>query len=119
MLPVGLPNPCATFGTTCDVKGRTALSSQSGGVGILIIGFGRSTKIGARYLRPDTQTGHPRRGDFRRDREVRAEHARTEALMSGPISRVVANCWRQVSMPRLRTSGCDTLTNSPDCRSGL
>lgn len=37
---------CATFCTPFDVKGKTALSSQSGGVGMSIIGFSRSTKMG-------------------------------------------------------------------------
>ncbi len=39
-------NLCATFCTAYDVKGRVALSSQSGGVGMSIIGFSRSTKMG-------------------------------------------------------------------------
>jgi len=39
-------NLCATFCTPYDVKGRTALSSQSGGVGMSIIGYSRSTKMG-------------------------------------------------------------------------
>ncbi len=39
-------NLCATFCTPYDVKGKTALSSQSGGVGMSIIGFSRSTKMG-------------------------------------------------------------------------
>jgi acetyl coenzyme A synthetase (ADP forming)-like protein len=37
---------CATFCTPYDVKGSVALSSQSGGVGMAIIGFSRSAKIG-------------------------------------------------------------------------
>jgi acyl-CoA synthetase (NDP forming) len=37
---------CATFCTAFDVKGKAALSSQSGGVGMSIIGFARSTKMG-------------------------------------------------------------------------
>ncbi|MEE8445471.1 MAG: CoA-binding protein, partial [Alphaproteobacteria bacterium] len=37
---------CATFCTPYDVKGKVALSSQSGGVGMSIIGFSRSTKMG-------------------------------------------------------------------------
>jgi acetyl coenzyme A synthetase (ADP forming)-like protein len=37
---------CATFCTAYDVKGKVALSSQSGGVGMSIIGFSRSTKMG-------------------------------------------------------------------------
>jgi len=37
---------CATFCTPYDVRGRVALSSQSGGVGMSIIGFSRSTKMG-------------------------------------------------------------------------
>jgi acetyl coenzyme A synthetase (ADP forming)-like protein len=37
---------CATFCTAFDVQGKTALSSQSGGVGMSIIGFARSTKMG-------------------------------------------------------------------------
>jgi acetyl coenzyme A synthetase (ADP forming)-like protein len=39
-------NLCATFCTPFDVKGRAALSSQSGGIGMAIIGFSRSTKMG-------------------------------------------------------------------------
>ncbi len=39
-------NLCATFCTAFDVKGKAALSSQSGGVGMSIIGFARSTKMG-------------------------------------------------------------------------
>ncbi|MFZ9138623.1 MAG: acetate--CoA ligase family protein [Hylemonella sp.] len=37
---------CATFCTAYDVQGSTALSSQSGGIGMAIIGFSRSTKMG-------------------------------------------------------------------------
>ena len=39
-------NLCATFCTAYDVKGHTALSSQSGGIGMAIIGFSRSAKMG-------------------------------------------------------------------------
>ena len=39
-------NLCATFCTAYDVKGKAALSSQSGGVGMSIIGFSRSTRMG-------------------------------------------------------------------------
>ncbi|HEX9163528.1 MAG TPA: acetate--CoA ligase family protein [Thermoanaerobaculia bacterium] len=39
-------NLCATFCTAYDVKGKAALSSQSGGVGMAIIGFSRSAKMG-------------------------------------------------------------------------
>jgi len=39
-------NLCATFCTPYDVKGKVALSSQSGGVGMAILGFSRSTKMG-------------------------------------------------------------------------
>jgi acetyl coenzyme A synthetase (ADP forming)-like protein len=39
-------NLCATFCTPYDVKGSAALSSQSGGVGMAIIGFSRSAKMG-------------------------------------------------------------------------
>jgi acetyl coenzyme A synthetase (ADP forming)-like protein len=37
---------CATFCTAYDVKGATALSSQSGGIGMAIVGYSRSTKMG-------------------------------------------------------------------------
>jgi len=37
---------CATFCTAYDVRGATALSSQSGGIGMAIVGFSRSTKMG-------------------------------------------------------------------------
>ena len=39
-------NLCATFCTPYDVKGNVALSSQSGGVGMAIVGFSRSAKMG-------------------------------------------------------------------------
>jgi len=39
-------NLCATFCTAYDVKGKAALSSQSGGIGMAIIGFSRSAKMG-------------------------------------------------------------------------
>jgi acetyl coenzyme A synthetase (ADP forming)-like protein len=39
-------NLCATFCTPYDVKGKAALSSQSGGVGMAIIGFSRSARMG-------------------------------------------------------------------------
>jgi acetyl coenzyme A synthetase (ADP forming)-like protein len=37
---------CATFCTAYDYQGTVALSSQSGGVGMAIIGFSRSAKMG-------------------------------------------------------------------------
>src|SRR5581483_733623 len=39
-------NLCATFCTAYDVKGKAALSSQSGGIGMAIVGFSRSAKMG-------------------------------------------------------------------------
>src|SRR5262249_42708914 len=39
-------NLCATFCTPYDVKGKAALSSQSGGIGMAILGFSRSAKMG-------------------------------------------------------------------------
>src|SRR5262245_35759844 len=39
-------NLCATFCTPYDQKGKVALSSQSGGVGMAIIGFSRSADMG-------------------------------------------------------------------------
>lgn len=39
-------NLCATFCTPYDVKGSTALTSQSGGIGMAILGFSRTTKLG-------------------------------------------------------------------------
>src|ERR1700752_4622904 len=39
-------NLCATFCTPYDYKGHGALSSQSGGIGMAIIGFSRSAKMG-------------------------------------------------------------------------
>jgi acyl-CoA synthetase (NDP forming) len=39
-------NLCATFCTPYDVKGKVALSSQSGGVGMAIVGFSRSARMG-------------------------------------------------------------------------
>src|SRR5437764_13626619 len=37
---------CATFCTPYDVQGPVALSSQSGGIGMAILGFSRSTRMG-------------------------------------------------------------------------
>jgi acetyl coenzyme A synthetase (ADP forming)-like protein len=39
-------NLCATFCTPYDFKGHAALSSQSGGIGMAIVGFSRSAKMG-------------------------------------------------------------------------
>ncbi len=39
-------NLCATFCTPYDVQRKAALSSQSGGIGMAIIGFSRSAKMG-------------------------------------------------------------------------
>jgi acetyl coenzyme A synthetase (ADP forming)-like protein len=39
-------NLCATFCTAYNVKGKAALSSQSGGIGMAIIGFSRSAQMG-------------------------------------------------------------------------
>ena len=39
-------NICATFCTPYDVKGSVALTSQSGGIGMAILGFSRSSKMG-------------------------------------------------------------------------
>ena len=39
-------NLCATFCTPYDVKGSVALSSQSGGIGMAILGFSRSSNMG-------------------------------------------------------------------------
>lgn len=39
-------NLCATFCTPYDIKGQAALSSQSGGIGMAILGFSRSNKMG-------------------------------------------------------------------------
>ncbi|MFB7575461.1 acetate--CoA ligase family protein [Streptomyces sp. NPDC056165] len=39
-------NLCATFCTPYDVKGPVALTSQSGGIGMAILGFARTTKTG-------------------------------------------------------------------------
>ncbi|WP_343392175.1 acetate--CoA ligase family protein [Candidatus Amarobacter glycogenicus] len=39
-------NLCATFCTAYDVKGQVALSSQSGGIGMAIVGFSRSAGMG-------------------------------------------------------------------------
>jgi acetyl coenzyme A synthetase (ADP forming)-like protein len=39
-------NLCATFCTAYDIKGRVALSSQSGGIGMAIVGFSRSAGMG-------------------------------------------------------------------------
>jgi acetyl coenzyme A synthetase (ADP forming)-like protein len=37
---------CATFCTPYDVKGGVALSSQSGGIGMAILGYSRTTRMG-------------------------------------------------------------------------
>ncbi|WP_084962566.1 acetate--CoA ligase family protein [Thermoactinospora rubra] len=39
-------NLCATFCTPYDVKGNVALTSQSGGIGMAILGFSRTTRTG-------------------------------------------------------------------------
>nr|WP_062337031.1 acetate--CoA ligase family protein [Herbidospora sakaeratensis] len=39
-------NLCATFCTPYDVQGHVALTSQSGGIGMAILGFSRTTRMG-------------------------------------------------------------------------
>jgi len=39
-------NICATFCTPYDVRGPVALTSQSGGIGMAVLGFARSTQMG-------------------------------------------------------------------------
>ncbi|MBB4929220.1 acetyl coenzyme A synthetase (ADP forming)-like protein [Lipingzhangella halophila] len=39
-------NLCATFCTPYDVRGGVALTSQSGGIGMAILGYSRTTKMG-------------------------------------------------------------------------
>ncbi|WP_062430185.1 acetate--CoA ligase family protein [Herbidospora daliensis] len=39
-------NLCATFCTPYDVRGNVALTSQSGGIGMAILGFSRTTRMG-------------------------------------------------------------------------
>ncbi|WP_066366196.1 acetate--CoA ligase family protein [Herbidospora mongoliensis] len=39
-------NLCATFCTPYDVRGSVALTSQSGGIGMAILGFSRTTRMG-------------------------------------------------------------------------
>ncbi|GAA0401688.1 acetate--CoA ligase family protein [Acrocarpospora corrugata] len=39
-------NLCATFCTPYDVRGGVALTSQSGGIGMAILGFSRTTRMG-------------------------------------------------------------------------
>jgi acetyl coenzyme A synthetase (ADP forming)-like protein len=39
-------NLCATFCTPYDVRGGVALSSQSGGIGMAILGYSRTTRMG-------------------------------------------------------------------------
>ncbi|MQA10991.1 MAG: CoA-binding protein [Pseudonocardiaceae bacterium] len=39
-------NLCATFCTPYDVRGSVALTSQSGGIGMAILGYSRTTKMG-------------------------------------------------------------------------
>jgi acetyl coenzyme A synthetase (ADP forming)-like protein len=39
-------NLCATFCTPYDVRGKVALTSQSGGIGMAILGFSRTTRMG-------------------------------------------------------------------------
>ena len=54
-------NLCATFCTAYDVKGSAALSSQSGGIGMAIIGFSRSAKMGvSAIVGLGQQVGHRR-----------------------------------------------------------
>ncbi len=49
-------NLCATFCTAYTVQGQAALSSQSGGIGMAIVGFSRSAGHGRlRHRRPRQQ----------------------------------------------------------------
>src|SRR6185312_13224315 len=45
--------------------------------------------------------------------------SRSRVSAMARFTRLVASCWRDASTKRSRTSGCDTLIDSPDCSSGL
>ena len=55
-------NLCATFCTPYDVKGGVALTSQSGGIGMAILGFSRTSQDGRVGDRRGRQQGRHRRG---------------------------------------------------------
>ncbi len=76
-------NLCATFCTPYDVKGGVALTSQSGGIGMAILG-----------LRPHHQDG--RLGDRRPRQQVRPRRGRPAHLLrAGPQHQRASPCtWR-------------------------
>ena len=80
-------NLCATFCTAYDVKGSTALSSQSGGIGMAIIGFSRSAKMGVSAI-----VGLGNKSDIDEDDlllffEQDAEHQGDRPALRGPEGR--------------------------------
>ena len=80
-------NLCATFCTAYDVKGKAALSSQSGGIGMAIIGFSRSAKMGvSAIVGPGQQVGH-RRGRPAHVLRAGRQHRDHRAALRGPEGR--------------------------------
>ncbi|MGY4361399.1 acyl-CoA synthetase (NDP forming) [Bradyrhizobium sp. i1.7.7] len=86
-------NLCATFCTAYDVKGHAALSSQSGGIGMAIIGFSRSAKMGRLGDRRPRQQVRYRRGRSARLFRAGSEHEPDRPALRRPQGR-----------PRLRGS---------------
>ena len=87
-------NLCATFCTPYTEKGQVALSSQSGGVGMAIVGFSRSAKMGVSAI-----VGLGNKADID---EGRPAHL----LRAGPEHRRRRHARRGLEgRPRLRRSG--------------
>ena len=86
-------NLCATFCTAYDVKGSTALSSQSGGIGMAIIGFSRSAKMGVSAIVGLGNKSRHRRGRPAALLRAGRQHQGDRAALRGPEGR-----------PRLRRS---------------
>ena len=70
-------NLCATFCTAYDVKGHAALSSQSGGIGMAIIGFSRSAKMGVSAIVGLGNKSRHRRGRSAHVLRAGRQHARS------------------------------------------
>ncbi len=80
-------NLCATFCTAYDVKGSTALSSQSGGIGMAIIGFSRSAKMGVSAIVGLGNKSRHRRGRPAALLRAGPEHQGHRPALRGPEGR--------------------------------
>ncbi len=96
---------CATFCTPYDVKGPVALTSQSGGIGMAILGFARTTRTGVSAI-----VGLGNKADLDEDDLLTwfGEDPHTSASpCTSKTSRTAGRSWRRLARPcRRNRSWC-------------